>query len=429
MKKRYFSAFGFLLLILALGLAFTVCSLPMGNNEPKAPPPNNTPEAPAKTIEIVVGGSGSIIDTIDALPTAIKIQLGGNLDLPYTVTFASNILKSTLIITPVTFPGTGKVTVKARPGVTLNKGIHITRSNVELNGLMIEITNIAADPTYPNFPVTNVPVYYDGSLADDHRDGNPCALMIGNRYGGYLGNPNKNISYNPAKDPLEYYSISTINNVAIVDCEITFLSNINIKGIVVDPFTTGRTAATRAKITDTKVTINHDDTTTAGWCFFGNNADFSGNTFTTTSSSGVILLDFIFGLTYGGTNDTVSFTGNNIFKNINTKNNTLIAAVSVNEWEDISGTVEGIQYKFGRSDHVYDDLVPKYKQIIIDLLSGFNSIVDKKVVVLMDWYLWNRNPPGYKFGVDTDTVYYRKNNENNKYEVNWSVSGTYVGWH
>jgi hypothetical protein len=379
MKKRYF--FGFLVSILALGLAFSRCSFPMGDDT-KAPPS-------ATQIEIVVGGKEGV-QNLNSLPDVIRDKLGGNLSLPYTVTFAdARILTSPLLITPDTFPGTGKATVKSR--VELDKGIHITRSNVELNGLKIKIVlTVTGISPVLGFPVNGVPVYYDADTpANDHRDGNPCAILISNRYGGYKGNPNNNNSFTPVRTYFEYDKTSkfTINNVAIVDCEITFLAhNSKVKGIIVDLYTTGRTPETRAKITGTTVTINHDFPAKAGYCFVGNNAELSGNTFISTGSSGVICLDFIFGLKYGGTDDTVSLKGNT-FENIN-PNPARIAMVAVNEWEQAgSETWERIGGTFGKATHSFGDLPYKYKRLMDDLIDQVSGNKDGKIVALIDYSL------------------------------------------
>jgi len=354
--------------------------------------------------EITVGGSNGI--RIDVLKDVINYMLTSNKNpkMDYTVRFAVDP-KSILVISPANYPGDGKVTIKS--DAPLSRGIHITRNNIELNGLRIMITNPDNAPKY--------------------EDGNPCAVLISNRYGAYTGNPNTktpNGYYNPVTDYEKYIAFAkekeSINKVAIVGCSINIVSEADvIMGICVDPSTAGRTAENRVKITGAEVYVENRTSNKDAQCFFGNYADFIDNTFTLTTTStnnGVLFISFILGLKA----DTVSFKDNKFINN----SASYIARVDVNiashdSWTD--GTEEKFEQipgNFGKSNHKFDGFTSKYKTLINDLFKIPNF--EKKYVLLFDWKEdWSEYEYNYAL--------YRK--EGDKYEVNYVNSGAYVGWH
>ena len=333
-------------------------------------------------INISIGGGSGV--GISALTDVINAMLGNNKEMPYTVTFNDDLPKS-LFISDKTFPGTGKVTIKA--AVPLTKGIHITRSDVELNGLKLLITTTATDST---------PKIYGAN----------CAVLISKRYANDSdliiitppGN-NNTIKTDPpyAITTLEEYNKfspnNTINNVEIVDCNISFVvtnNNSAIYGIYVEPRTAGRKADTRVKIKNTTVY-------TAGYsgyssnCFFGSIADLSGNTFTTTGKNGVLNVYCIFGLAYSGSSANISFTNNN--NKFNAPSGGRLALVTANAWHDMEGlgTSSYLYQKkpimhtgnvsFGNVSATYASLSADYRNMIADLLAQAPNSIDRRVTL------------------------------------------------
>jgi hypothetical protein len=315
----------------------------------------------SKSTEIVVGsGSGEV--HIELLPDIISYMLGSNASLDYTVIFAEPLEKP-LFISNKTFPGTGKLTIKASEPLTT--GIHITRSNVVLSGLKIFITD------------KNVPKI----------DGNLCVILISKRFEeGYMAmvpdNPEEPDTPTNWNEYSEFSPGKTINNVEIVNCNINFVDSTNtvpIHAIYVDPYTTGRTTANRAKIKNTVVNafgnVDFD-----AYCFFGNCADLSDNTI--SSTSGVLAVNCIFGLAYGGSDATISFTRNQF----NTSKNNELATVLVNVWDDnpeYDERVERIREAGFDDDYEYETLPTQYKKLIKDVFAQAPS-TEGRYVTLRD---------------------------------------------
>jgi hypothetical protein len=319
----------------------------------------------SKNTEIVVGsGSGEV--HIGLLPDIISYMLGSNASLDYTVIFAEPLEKP-LFISNKTFPGTGKLTIKASEPFTT--GIHITRSNVVLSDLKIFITD------HDN----NVPKI----------DGNLCAVLISKRFEkGYMGMvPGDPEEPDTPTNWDEYSGFSpgkTINNVEIVNCNINFVDSANevpIHAIFVDPYTTGRTSANRVKIKNTVVNaFGNVDSDAYSYCFFGNCADLSDNTF--TSTSGVLAVYCIFGLAYGGSDATISLTRNQF----NTSKNKELATVFVNAWDNIpeyDQLVERIREADFDDDYEYETLLTQYKKLIKDVFAQSPS-TEGRYVTLRD---------------------------------------------
>jgi hypothetical protein len=315
----------------------------------------------SNSAEIVVGsGSGEV--HIGLLPDIINYMLGSNASLDYTVTFAEPLDKP-LFISNKTFPGTGKLTIKASEPLTT--GIHITRSNVVLNGLKIFITN---DKDVPKI------------------DDNLCAILISKRYEkeGYMvpGNPEEPDTPKNWKEYSEFSPGKTINNVEIVNCNINFVDSANtvpIHAIYVDPYTAGRTTANRVKIKNTVVNafgnVDHD-----AYCFYGNNADLSDNTF--TSTRGVLAVHCIFDLVYGGSDAAISFARNQF----NTSKDNELALVIANAWNDIGSEYDVHRKKiretgFGEFDYKYETLPLQYQKLIKDVFAQAPSTEDRYVTL------------------------------------------------
>jgi hypothetical protein len=322
----------------------------------------------SNSTDIVVGGSSGV--HVEVLPDIISYMLGGNNSLDYTVTFAEPLEKP-LFISDKTFPGTGKVTIKAT--VPLTAGIHITRSNVVLDGLKILITSHGKVPR----------------LNSDF-----CAILISKRYGmeAYMPmvpvNPEKPETISAWDDYSKFSPGKTINNVEIVDCNIFFVVTANsaqMNAIYVDPITSGRTTANRVKIKNTVVNVSGNSLYPA-YCFFGNYADLSDNTFTSTSIHGVLAVYSIFDLAYGGSDATVSFTKNQF----NASKGNRLAMIAANAWEDFGGdnadyTAHIVKIKpgFGTGAYEYKDLPAQYQKLIKDLFAQAPS-TDGRYVTLLD---------------------------------------------
>jgi len=326
--------------------------------------------------DIVVGGANGV--KVGDLPAIITYMLGSNTSLEYTVTF-TEALDNPLFIGDKTFPGTGKVTIKA--DVPLTTGIHITRSNVVLDGLRILITDS-----------TKV---LKGSNSDF------CAVLVSKQYEAYnngvptspvvSSDPDENEIPTTWDDFNKFSPGKTINNVEIVDCNISFVVNItsNIHAIYVDPRTTGRTASNRVKIKNTVVNTSGNATNNYAFCFFGNYADLSGNVFTSTSAFGVLAVNCNFDLTYGGSDATISFAGNQF----NAPKGKSLAMVIANSWMDIEDDPDGklkapirsedFDSTEFESDDYYKTLPPQYQKLIKDLFVQAPS-TDERSVMLMD---------------------------------------------
>jgi hypothetical protein len=334
-------------------------------------------------INIVAGGSGT---PLPSLPDVIRAMFGSTPEMPYTVTFAEDPQKM-LFISDTTFPGTGKVTINAT--VPLTKGIHITRSNVELNGLNILITDTKGNPLIGN---------------------DCCAVLISKRYANYIGaddmafgtldEPDYEIKTNMVywlwKDYNDFSPKKTINNVEIVNCNISFVVSGNayfIDGIFVDSYTSGRETANRVKIKNT--VVNTAGNINAGaYCFYGNNADLSDNIFTSTNRFGVVGIHCIFDLFYAGSKDTISFTNNQL----NASKFNRLALLTANAWwydkNDEDNSVKDYNSRivtigntsFGKRDpdkSNFSDLQPRYQKLIKDLFAQA-PITDERYVTLVD---------------------------------------------
>jgi len=318
--------------------------------------------------EIVVGDDDGMTP-LYSLREAIRTLLGTNDNMVYTVNFAMD-LPYPLLIDIEAFPGTGKLTIKS--SVPFTKGIYITRSNVELNGLNMAINN------------------YD--YAAKYINEEPCAVLISERY--YLASKH-------SPDALETYSgytaytTTAIQSVSIVNCNIVFSTSYNgeITGIYVDPYTAGRTTGssdTRVRITGTTVDVFNTNGVKAQ-CFKGNNTDFSNNTFTSTGKVAHIL--FLLKLTYGdqSATNTVSFS-NNKFTSSAVDN--LVFEVFVNAARQIDDP----DYKsacetdlvaiittcatYGTPEHKFGELASIYRRLIEILFDQIPVPVGKQLLMV-----------------------------------------------
>jgi hypothetical protein len=317
------------------------------------------------TDEIVVGGSSGV--QFSVLKDLINYLLGTDKNKDYTVRFAED-LSYPLFISPDTFPGAGRVTIKS--DVRLTKGIHITRSNVELKDLKIMITE-------PN----NAPKF---------EDKNPSAVMVSGRYWEYpLGNSGNKVDAKSWVPTLADYkelndNNKTINNVAIDGCDITFIGSADnqvILGICVDPYTVGKTGARRVNIQNCDVDVDNKGTEKKAFCFLGNNAVLSGNTFTSTYRA--VQIAFVFELTYGGSSDSISFTGNASNKFITSDATNNIFAMFYASVETATGKWDPSKYEevYSSSSKSFEftDLKPQYKKMIEDLFGQAPSTTGKIV--------------------------------------------------
>jgi len=332
-------------------------------------------EVKVNTMEIVVGNASGMTPFY-SLKDAIMTLLGNNdkSTTAYTVNFAMD-LPYPLLVDREAFPGTGKLTIKS--SVPFTKGIYITRSDVELNGLNITINDI-------------------GNAAKYHYK-EPCAVLVSDIY--YLASlhtPNL-VTYKDYKE----YPLSTIatKRVSIVNCKIVLSVSYDndITGICVDPFTAGRTTGTsdtRVKIAGTSVGVYNTNEEKAQ-CFWGDNTDFSNNTFASTGKAAVF--PFLLKLTYGelSSTNTVSFSNN---KFTSTASNSKVFEVYVNVAARIYGydtdptfsrtTLEEIKATcdtFGSPNHKFGELASKYRRFIEIL---FDQIPDPagKELLLVDCY-------------------------------------------
>jgi len=321
--------------------------------------------------EIVVGGSGGV--SLTALTDVITYMISNDASMNYTVTFAQD-LAYPLFISKDTFPGTGEVTIKA--SVPLTRGIHITRSGVKLDGLKIKIQSVSE----------TVPKYQDGCY---------CAVMISGRYKEYTAvNASLSDEPGPVQSLEEYNKAETINNVEIVNCDITFIgatTDMPMLGICADPYTVGRPAlADRVKITNTEVYVNNSGSKT-GRCFMGNNAVLTGNTFTSTKD--VLDIEFLFPMA-----DTITLTGNKFTTDGDSrdedKNKGRVAIIPINaSFADYSndprfnGDIEPqwlsqTCQNYGTIDHKFDDLPANYRTFINNLFDQIQNKTNKFILLL-----------------------------------------------
>jgi len=369
----------------------------------------------SKVVQVTVTASPAINIRVGAtqvtgLPTVIETLLGSNTAQPYTVILTAD-LASPLFVSPKNFPGTGKLTIKSE--VPLTKGIHITRSNVELNGLSIMIVKQGESPGEA------VPKYQDGCL---------CAVMVSDRYYWDGSKSYDAVPENP-KEPVfpqnkaqyENFATKTINKVEIVNCRITFLGSTTDKpmlGICVDPYTVGRAAADRVKIKDTEVYVDNNNTSINGRCFMGDFAELSDNIFTSTKD----VLDFEF--LYDKV-DNIIFTKN---KFTTTKENGRVAIISINASygnHDTShfnpetsapkfiGGTNGSYPAFGSaisSTRLFSAVPANYKTFITNL---FDQIQNKegKFVRMSDFGDWFTSNPYTTTGPSSSEYYQMKSGD------------------
>jgi len=328
--------------------------------------------------EIVVG-NGSGETPIYFLKEVIMTLLNDNptSTVPYTVNFNMD-LPYPILINDEDFPGAGKLTVKSKSNVTFSKGIYITRSEVELNGLRIEI----GDARF--------------AALDIYQD--PCAVLVSDRY--FLASEHKPT---PPEDVDTYkgydsYVNNAIKNVSIVDCKIVFRTNNNnrtITGINVDPYTAGRTTGTldtRVKILNTTVDVFNGGSGLAQ-CFYGDNTDFSKNIF--ISNRYVANFQFLLKLSYGDLSETntVSFL-NNKFTSTAPDNRVFnvdvnYAAAVYDSDQILKSKMEEIQstcYTFGTNTHKFGELASIYRRLIEILFDQIPSTSRGGTILLMNDY-------------------------------------------
>jgi len=331
------------------------------------------------TNEIIVGGSSGI--PITDLKETIASLLKTDPTVPYNVTFAED-LETPMLISQDVFGGTGRLTVKAIK--TLTWGIHVTRSNTELNGIKMDISNI-----------DNVPLYEAGER---------CAVLISKRYGAYYTYPGNAVYTNDVKNYTKYVSFdtNTIKNVAVVNCNIKFEAESSAKtmlGICVDPYTVGRKEADRVKITNNIVYVNNSSsekaskafgTSKAGRCFMGDNADLSGNKFTSTKD--VLDIEFLFPITYAIApkipSSTITFKNNQfITTNSYDKFDNLVALITVNAgptddklgFKEHQKLISSEVESFGTTTHKFTELKEYQQALVKDLFTQIPDDVNKRI--------------------------------------------------
>ena len=338
--------------------------------------------------EIVVG-NGSGMTPFYSLKEAIMTLLGNNNTSPaaYTVNFAID-LPYPLLIDKEAFPGTGKLTIKSSAQFT--KGIYITRSDVELNGLDIAINN-----------TDNAAKYLSVS--------EPCAVLISDRY--YLASL---VTPKPPKPELDSYQnylkylSDAIKRVSIVDCNIVFRADYPkaIVGVCVDPDTAGRASDTRIKITGTTLNVYNAGGENA-LCFYGNNTDFSNNTF--TSSGVVAYIPFLFQLTYGdlSATNTVSFSNNKFTSNAVSNKAFEVYVNTAYQgpyWDDCIKELKTIKETcdtFGEPNHKFGELLSKYRRLIEILFAQIPSPAGKEIL-MYDCYSTTSSSPGVFYRMDSE---------------------------
>ena len=343
--------------------------------------------------EIVVGNSSGMTplhNLKDAIETLLSAN--GNKTMAYSVNFAED-LTIPLEINDYSFPG-GKLTIKQKSGVTFTKGLYITRSNVELNGLKIEITDTSNAALYSAGSITPLPVPFEKT---------PCAILISDRY--FLG-------FNKPVDPIvknytEFKNYKGINGVSIVGCDIVFRahnkdSDTSITGIFIDPYTTASQSSIRVKITGTRVAVESwGSAGLPGQCFMGNNADFSANQFTSNGTRDrVAYILFPFKLVYDDYDPdktTITFAMNNRFSSSTPP----VFIIGVNRADkvytndhNIMDSTDKVLEKigddyvcptFGLPGHEFKDLPEKYRWFIDNLFAQItNSPV--REIYLLDFY-------------------------------------------
>jgi hypothetical protein len=327
--------------------------------------------------EIVVGNDSGMTP-LHNLQEAINTLLTTNSNnaMAYTVIFATD-LPYPLFINKVDFPGAGKLTIKSKSGVTFTKGIYITRSDVELNGLKINIddpVNAALYLPQDDYSALNSPRW-------------PCAVLISDRY--FWGS-----THDAATDYTGYRayltSPSAVKNVSIVNCNIVFRATSlgeAITGICVDPYTAGRNTAgrnpdTRIKITGTSVEVDRINGGQPAQCFLGNNTDLINNNF--ISSDIVANIQFIVKLTYG---DTITFANNRFDSTRNTVFEIHANLAGEKDPEYYPTCISELQRlravcaTFGTDDHQFGELPSTYRWFIENLFAQLTNPISKAALL------------------------------------------------
>jgi len=334
--------------------------------------PSKTKEVKIAANKVVVVGNGEGMTPFYNLKEAIRTLLGTNDSIAYTVNFAMD-LPYPLLVDMEAFPGTGKLTIKS--SVTFTKGIYITRSEVELNGLNMAIND-----------VDNAARYY-------RRE--PCAVVISDRYYLDTGHSPQLGNYR------EYnaYQTKAIKKVSIVNCNIGFSASYSepITGIYVDPYTAGRTTGTsdtRVRITGTTVDVFNTDWWNAQ-CFVGNNTDFSNNMFTSTGK--VAHFIFLIKLTYGDSSstNTVSFSNNKFTssavddKAFEVHVNAAARIASPDYYPDCAPpelvAIKDTCKTYGAPDHKFGELASIYRRLIEILFDQIPSPAGKELLMVDDY--------------------------------------------
>ena len=335
--------------------------------------------------EIVVGNSSGMTplhNLRDAINTLLATNSNNGMD--YSVIFAIDLPYPLFIGDD--FPGTGKLTIKSR--VPFTKGIYITRSNVELNGLNINIDNIVNAALYlpQNQSALTSPIW-------------PCAVLISDRY--FWAS-----EHDDAKDNTKYNAYETsdsrVRSASIVNCNIVFraaMANSDegaITGICVDPYTAGRNPDTRIKVRGTSIDVFRTNGGNAQ-CFMGNNTDFVNNNF--ISSDKVADIQFLLKLNYLDANTTVApfpaeavTFANNRFDSTAYK----VFEIRANLARTMKGyfpafgktaleSIKGVCATFGEDDHQFGELPSQYRWLIENLYAQLINPVSK-AVLLVDYY-------------------------------------------
>jgi len=366
----------------------------------------------AKEVKVVASseifvGNGDGLVPLHNLKKAIETLLNTNSwGMAYTVIFADN-LAYPLFINVDDFPGTGKLTIKSKSGLVLDKGFYITRSNVELDGLNIKITDRK-----------NAALYYDPDSSDEHE---PCAVLISDRY--FWGS-----AYDKVTDYTGYRSYlntdPAVKKVSILNCTIEFSAssgpNTGITGICVDPYTAGRNADTRILIDHTKVDVSNTSNGSNAQCFWGNNTDFTENIFKSTGK--VAYIPFLFSLTYG---DTITFLNNTFESSLKrgfeihvncamTKEPVLYKTDTNLVFPDVLETVWSVCATFGTDEHKFGELPSKYRWFIENLFAQLKNPIGNVIEVAdlhknADWsdeagQDKNRETTGYYIGKAIDSI-------------------------
>jgi hypothetical protein len=373
--------------------------------------------------EIVIDVWANAYTKINDLATSI-----GSKD--YTVRFAI-IPEDILNIYNENFPGTGRVTVTTtdKDDIVFKYGVHIRRSKVTLEGVIIKIDDVNKAAQYlvsgdPDTPLIGIA-------------GDPAAVLISDRYVYQV--ENQDAAHPAAKKYNEYLSYQTINNVEINNCTISFIYNTKVdkalNGIISDVYTAGRTTGpqgTRVKINKTNVTVtNGTGTGTAigtSYCYQGGACEMKESVFTCSRVAAMFVS--LFGYKQGDVtvDEITEFVST--YTPSATPANYCAVRIDINNWEyqDENNYYKGLMNgTFGhnsQTSHTFSSLPEEYKTLIKSLFPRIGSGSTTQKVRLVDWKIWwdvGKNASNFNNGNTylTDTVDYKWINNDDDVEVDY----------